>query len=167
MAFIFAILLLTLTRPIPEKIQGAPGRFPSALPVPVLRRSDSLCDELPHPVGGILSHLLGNVGVGVQGEPRAVVAQDAGDRFDIHPLLDRQGGEGVPQPVEGDALGDPGLPSVPSALPSTSGSKRAPPQRRTEAPTPGFTQAATRSSGGAQTASQGPTWGFPLQGCCL
>lgn len=36
------------------------------------------------------------MGVGVQREARAVVAQDIGHRFDVHPLLDGQGCEGMP-----------------------------------------------------------------------
>lgn len=39
--------------------------------------SDGLGDELPHPISGLLAHLPGDVGVGVQREPRAVMAQDA------------------------------------------------------------------------------------------
>ena len=38
----------------------------------------------------------GHMGVGVQGEPGAVVAQHAGHRFHVHPVLQGQGGEGVP-----------------------------------------------------------------------
>lgn len=36
------------------------------------------------------------MGVGIQREARAVVAQDIGHRFDVHPLLDGQGCEGMP-----------------------------------------------------------------------
>ena len=52
--------------------------------------------EAAHPLSGLLLHFPGDVGVGVQREARAVVAQDAGDRFSVHSLLDRQRGEGVP-----------------------------------------------------------------------
>ena len=38
----------------------------------------------------------GHMGVGVQGEPGSVVAQHAGHRFHVHPVLQGQGGEGVP-----------------------------------------------------------------------
>ena len=38
----------------------------------------------------------GHMGVGVQGEPGAVVAQHAGDGFHIHSVLQGQGGERVP-----------------------------------------------------------------------
>ena len=39
----------------------------------------------------------GHVGVSVQGEPGTVVAQHPGHRFHIYPILECQGGEGVPQ----------------------------------------------------------------------
>ena len=54
-------------------------------------------------------HLVGDVGIGVQGEARAVVAQDAGDGFGVDPLLDGQGCEGVTEAVERDVLGDSSL----------------------------------------------------------
>ena len=57
---------------------------------------DRLGHEGAHPLGGILLHLVGDVGVGVQGEARAVVAQDAGDSFGVYALLDGQGCEGMP-----------------------------------------------------------------------
>ena len=62
--------------------------------------------ETAQPPGRVLLHLPGDMGVGVQREACAVVAQDAGDRLGVHSLLDRQRGEGVPQPVEGDVFGD-------------------------------------------------------------
>ena len=41
-----------------------------------------------------------HMGVGIQGEPGAVVTQHAGHRFHVHPVLQGQGGEGVPQIME-------------------------------------------------------------------
>ena len=38
----------------------------------------------------------GHMGVGVQGEPGAVVAQHPGHRFHVHSVLQGQGGERVP-----------------------------------------------------------------------
>ena len=38
----------------------------------------------------------GHVGVGIQGEPGAVVTQHAGHRFHVHPILEGQGSEGMP-----------------------------------------------------------------------
>ena len=40
--------------------------------------SNDLLQEIPHPVGGVLLHLGGDMGIGVQGESGAVVAQDTG-----------------------------------------------------------------------------------------
>ena len=62
--------------------------------------------EAAHPLGGILLHLSGDVGVGIQREARAVVVQDAGDCLGIYSLLDGQRDERVTQPVEGDVFGD-------------------------------------------------------------
>ena len=36
------------------------------------------------------------MGVGVQGEPRREVSQHPGYRFHIHPVLEGQGGKGMP-----------------------------------------------------------------------
>ena len=52
--------------------------------------------EGTHSLGGFFLHLVGYVGVGVQGEACTVVTQDAGDGFGVYSLLDRQRGEGVP-----------------------------------------------------------------------
>ena len=52
--------------------------------------------EAAHPLGRILLHLPGNVGVGVQGEARAVMPQNVGCCLGVYSLLDRQRGEGVP-----------------------------------------------------------------------
>ena len=42
----------------------------------------------------------GDVGVGVQGESSRVVAQHPRDSIDVHAVLERQGGEGVPEVVK-------------------------------------------------------------------
>ena len=65
-----------------------------------------LGDEVAHPLGRVLLHLPGDVGVGIQRETCAVVPQDTGDCLGVHALLDRQRGEGMSQPVEGDVVGD-------------------------------------------------------------
>lgn len=46
------------------------------------------------------------MGVGIQGEARRVVAQDAGHRLGVHAVLDGQRCIGVVQVVEADVLGD-------------------------------------------------------------
>lgn len=50
---------------------------------------DCLRHEGAHPLGGVFLHLVGDVGVGVQREARAVMAQNAGYRFGVYPLLNR------------------------------------------------------------------------------
>ena len=45
------------------------------------------------------------MGIGVQGEACGEVAQHTGYRFDVHSVLQRDGGEGVAEIVESD-LGD-------------------------------------------------------------
>ncbi len=55
--------------------------------------------EAPHLLGGILLHITGHMGVGVQREARAVVAQDAGDRLGIYTVLNRQRSEGMSQAI--------------------------------------------------------------------
>ena len=46
-----------------------------------------LADDPTDGVGSVLFHLGRGVGVGVQGKPRRVVAQRAGQRFHIHPAF--------------------------------------------------------------------------------
>ncbi len=58
--------------------------------------------KAPHLLGSILLHIAGHMGVGVQCEARAVVAQDAGHRLGVYTVLNRQGGEGMPQAVQSD-----------------------------------------------------------------
>ena len=55
-----------------------------------------LADDPADGVCGILLHLGRGMGVGVQGEPRRIVAQRAGQRFHVYPAFQRQRGEGVP-----------------------------------------------------------------------
>ena len=86
----------TQTRPIPENFEEVPGWFARYFLFPILYFLHRLSHEAAHPLGGILLHLPGDVGVGVQSETRAVVAQDAGDCLGVHALLDGQRGEGVP-----------------------------------------------------------------------
>ena len=96
----------TQTRPIPgilRKYRRWPWYF-LFLFLDFLHRL--LGHEAAPPLGRVFLHFPGDVGVGVQSEARAVVPQDAGDRFGVHTLLDRQRGESVTQPVEGDVIGD-------------------------------------------------------------
>ena len=63
-----------------------------------------LADDPTDGVRCVLSHLRSGVGVGIQREPRRVVAQRAGQRFHVHPAFQRQRGEGVSEVVEPDVL---------------------------------------------------------------
>lgn len=106
---IFGRFILTLTRPISEKFAEVPGWFARYFRVLSLDFLHCPGHEAAHPLGGVFLHLVGDVGVGVKGEPSAVVAQDTGDRFDVHALLDRQCRESVSETVERDAFGDSGF----------------------------------------------------------
>lgn len=59
--------------------------------------ANSVCRLPLHPLGG--------VGVGIQREPRAVVAQGVREGFHIYTVLQRQGGEGMPKLVEAENEG--------------------------------------------------------------
>ena len=63
-----------------------------------------LAHKISHGFRSLILHLPGGVGVGAEGEPGVVVPQHTGYRFDVHAILQRQGGEGVTQGVEGDVL---------------------------------------------------------------
>ena len=83
---------LTHTGKEPESIgQGQTGFFLSG---PVFS-AHLLADDHADGIGSVLLHLGRGVGVGVQREPRRVVAQRAGQRFHVYPAFQRQRGEGV------------------------------------------------------------------------
>ena len=79
-----------------RKFRGSTGLLARRSRVLFLHFLDCLGHETSHSLCGILLHLPGHVGVGVQREARAVVTQDAGYRLGIYSLLDGQGREGVP-----------------------------------------------------------------------
>ena len=58
--------------------------------------SDRPGQDLTHGVRRLPLGLGGHVGIGIQGKPGGVVSQHSRDRFDVHAVLERQGGEGVP-----------------------------------------------------------------------
>ena len=55
-----------------------------------------LADDAADGVGGGALHSLRGVGVGAESEARVVVSQRAGQRLDVHAVLEGQRGEGVP-----------------------------------------------------------------------
>ena len=52
--------------------------------------------HIPHGLCSLPLSRSGHMGVGVQGEACGEVAQHAADGFDIHTVLQSEGGEGVP-----------------------------------------------------------------------
>ena len=92
---------LTHTEKGPESTgQGQTGIFLSG---PVFS-AHLLADNPTDGVCGVLLHLGRGVSVGVQREPRRVVAQCAGQRFHVHPAFQRQRGEGVAQVMESNVF---------------------------------------------------------------
>ena len=63
---------------------------------PICLRSHILIDHVANGVRRLPAHLLSGVGVGVQREACAVVAQRVGERLHIHAVLEGQRGEGMP-----------------------------------------------------------------------
>ena len=75
---------------------GREVRLPNRCAVCIpLRPLSHLRHEAPHGLGRLVLFLAGGVGVGPQGEPCVVVPQHGGDRFDVYPVLEGQGGKGV------------------------------------------------------------------------
>ena len=68
----------------------------------IIRPSPAVCcglhglaDDAADGVGGGAPHPLRGVGVGAEGKARVIVAQCAGQRLDVHAVLEGQRGEGV------------------------------------------------------------------------
>ena len=61
---------------------------------------ECLLQETAHLVGGVLLHLCRDVGVGVEGESRAIMAKDTRQGFDVYTILESECSECVPQIVE-------------------------------------------------------------------
>ena len=68
-----------------------------------------LADDAADGVGGVTLHPLCGVGVGAESEARVIVSQCAGQRFDVHTVLEGQRGEGVSEVVKPDVLRADGL----------------------------------------------------------
>ena len=80
--------------------QGQTGIFLSG---PVFS-AHLLADDPTDGVRRVLLHLCRGVGVGVQREPRRIVAQSTGQRFHVYPAFQGQRGEGVAQVMESHML---------------------------------------------------------------
>ena len=80
--------------------QGQTGIFLSG---PVFS-AHLLADDPTDGVRCVLSHLRRGVGVGVQGEPRRIVAQRAGQRFHIYSAFQRQRCEGMSEVMKPDVF---------------------------------------------------------------
>ena len=65
-----------------------------------LRLLSHLRHEVSHGLRCLVLLLAGGVGVGAEGESCIVMSQHGGDGFDVHAVLESQGGEGVTQVVE-------------------------------------------------------------------
>ena len=89
LAWILRAFVLTQTRPIPGNFAEVPGWFAQYFREISLDFLHCLGHEATHPLGSVSLHFVGDVGVGVQREACAVVAQDAGDRLGVYPLLNR------------------------------------------------------------------------------
>ena len=77
----------------------------------IIRPSPAVCcglhglaDDAADGVGGGAPHPLRGVGVGAEGKARVIVAQCAGQRLDVHAVLEGQRGEGVSEVVKPDVL---------------------------------------------------------------
>ena len=64
---------------------------------------DASLQKISHLIRCILLHVGGDVGVSVEGEARGEVAEDIGQRFHVHAVLQGHCCEGMPQIVESDA----------------------------------------------------------------
>lgn len=71
-----------------------------------------LADDAADGVGGGALHPLRGVGVGAEGKARVIVSQCAGQRLDIHAVLEGQRGEGVSEVVKSDVFRADGLQDI-------------------------------------------------------
>ena len=68
-----------------------------------------LSNYIAHRIRCLPHHIRRGVGVGAEGEARAVMPQGAGQSLHIHSVLQRQRCEGMPEIMEPDMLGADGL----------------------------------------------------------
>ena len=65
--------------------------------------------HISHRIRRFPHHVRRGVGVGAESEARAVMSQGAGQGLHIHPVLQRERGEGMPEIVEPDMLSTDGF----------------------------------------------------------
>ena len=73
-----------------------PGRLLKCPALPLLLKSHRLVDHAPDGIRRLPFHPLGGMGVGIQCESRAVVAQRIGERLHIYTVLQGERGERMP-----------------------------------------------------------------------
>ena len=76
----------------------------SSAPLSLFLCLHRLSDDVPDGIGGVTLHLRRSVGVGAESEARVIVSQCAGQRLDVHTVLEGQRGEGVSEVVKPDVL---------------------------------------------------------------
>ena len=76
----------------------------SSAPLSLFLCLHRLSDDVPDGIGGVTFHLRRSVGVGAEGEACVIVSQRAGQRLDVHAVLEGQSGEGVSEIMEADVL---------------------------------------------------------------
>lgn len=84
---------------------GAQFQKESGTAPPDCKKSHRLINHTPDSIRRLPLHPLGGVGIGVQCEPRAVMAQGVGQGFHIHSVLQRQRGKRMPKLVEAENEG--------------------------------------------------------------
>ena len=89
-----------MTQTVTQKPRGqesaGEGRMASSVPLRLFCGLHGLADDAADGVGGGALHPLRGVGVGAESEARVIVSQCAGQRLDVHTVLEGQRGEGVP-----------------------------------------------------------------------
>ena len=85
-------------------------RIASSVPLPTIFLClHRLTDNIPDSIGGVTLHFRRGVGVGAEREARVIVSQCAGQRLDVHAVLEGQRGEGVSEVVKPDVFRADGL----------------------------------------------------------
>ena len=107
-------LTQTVTQTVTQKPRGqestGEGRMASSVPLRLFFCGlHGLTDDAADGVGGGALHPLRGVGVGAESEARVIVSQCAGQRLDVHTVLEGQRGEGVSEVVKPDVLRADGL----------------------------------------------------------